>query len=539
MKFKILASILFLISVIGGISFLKKDDNYALGLSRIEYVKELIKPENLTFINPANSRVIFSPYPPSVEAAVNWIFNDNPGPSQNLFDNPWYTCSRNFYITTTGNDSTGDGSAASPWKTIKGVAEKTGRLGGDCINIAPGTYNESNITFNNGGSASTPNGYVVYRCQVMGACHIKATSPNYFLGIALGGSFIVFDGLEIDGNSDTEPHGLASACVGTGDETFGSGNSGHHVWVMNSTIHHCNMSGINLSWREYYYSVHNTLYHNSWTSGYQGSGIAYVVLTCIDNGEDSHCNDINYSPNNMDTSIPWHNLVVKNITYDNRVDEETNEVECGNHTDGNGIIMDTFFKNAVENSAESNLYPHRTLVFGNLSYNNGGRGIHIFAAPHNDVVNNTLYANSNDYCDNAYYLGDMSSIGTYDSNFVANVVHAVNTASNPSCACPTCVGGSVGGDYCGGRVAALVAGNGRGVTSHNNLHWNNIYYGASGIQLFDNDSTSYNPSNNKTLDPKLKNPGSNDFTLDTGSPALNYGYAFPDIPSTMPNAGAY
>src|SRR6266481_1001651 len=56
-----------------------------------------------------------------------------PGPSQALFNGPFYTCVRNFYVATTGND-THDGSADSPWRTIQN-ADKTSRTGGDCINV--------------------------------------------------------------------------------------------------------------------------------------------------------------------------------------------------------------------------------------------------------------------------------------------------------------------------------------------------------------------------------------------------------------------
>src|SRR5258708_27401632 len=74
---------------------------------------------------------------------VSWAQTpaEAPGPSQALFNQPFYTCVRNFYVATTGNDSN-NGSAGSPWLTIQN-ADTSSRTGGDCINVAPGTYNAS------------------------------------------------------------------------------------------------------------------------------------------------------------------------------------------------------------------------------------------------------------------------------------------------------------------------------------------------------------------------------------------------------------
>src|SRR5215831_12058583 len=115
-----------------------------------------------------------------------------PGPSLALFNQPFYTCVRNFYVATTGNDSN-DGSAGSPWRTMQ-KADTSSRTGGDCINVAPGLYPTS-LTIQNGGSAPTSTGYVVYRCQVMDACHLQA-SGSIVINIKYNGNFVVIDGFE-------------------------------------------------------------------------------------------------------------------------------------------------------------------------------------------------------------------------------------------------------------------------------------------------------------------------------------------------------
>ena len=51
----------------------------------------------------------------------------------------------NWYVSTTGNDTTGDGSSGNPWLTINYAIGQAG--GGDTINVAAGTFSET-VTVN-------------------------------------------------------------------------------------------------------------------------------------------------------------------------------------------------------------------------------------------------------------------------------------------------------------------------------------------------------------------------------------------------------
>jgi parallel beta-helix repeat protein len=454
-----------------------------------------------------------------------------PGPSADLYNKPFYTCVRNFYVSTTGNDANA-GTLASPWRTIQN-ADSTARQPGDCINVAPGTYNDT-VTIEHGGNAPTAIGYVAYRCQTLDGCHILAPGAGHLWGFANAGNYVVVDGFELDGNNALQTDGIADACIDTDDFTYGGGNSSyqagaaaHHIWVLNNIIHHCNLAGISLSGKEWYYSIHNTVYHNAWTSGFQGSGIGYVVVQCIEaGGKNCYTSGIagipasgySYVPSGNDVTFnppagydPFHNVVAWNDVYDNRI-ASYNSIGCGNHTDGNGIIMDTFqdmFTNTLD-------YPYQTLVMYNTSHGNGGRGIHVFITSNTTVANNTVYGNGTDNCIPAVALGDLSQQGGANNVWVDNIAQTVQSPANSKC------------QYCGGSNAPLATGNVGSVVDLNNTYSHNILYGGIGVQLYDNDVTYFsNTPEQVGVDPHLVNPAGSNFALQPNSTAIGYGATVP------------
>jgi parallel beta-helix repeat protein len=485
---------------------------------------------------------------------------ESPGPSQALFSQPFYTCVRNFYVSTTGNDSN-PGTTSQPWLTVQN-ADTTSRTGGDCINVAPGTY-EASVLIQHGGTGPTGTGYVVYRCQILDACHILAPGAGHLWGFAYAGNFVVVDGFELDGNNSLQTDGIADACIGTDDPTYGTGGSStqagasaHHIWVLNNIIHHCNLSGVSLAGKEWFYTIHNTVYHNSFQSGYQGSGVSYVVVQCIEAGG-TNCytsgitgvppSDYSYVPSGNDLVnsapagyAPFHNVVAWNVVYNNRINYN-NPVGCSAHTDGNGIILDTFldfFSNTLT-------YPYETLVMENISYYNGGRGIHVFVTSNATVANNTVYNNLTDGClaSVASILGDLSQQGGVSNIWENNVSLTVQNSYN--------------------NICSLVAGNGGGVTDSENTYTNNVLSinptTFPAVCLYNNDVSYFSCSNNKCgANPGFVNatpgaaaasynqppaggtwiPGNNNFAITTSSPAYNYGQTQPYLPAQASDAGA-
>jgi parallel beta-helix repeat protein len=470
--------------------------------------------------------------PVGTSATLSDGINDagrKPGPSPALFATPFYSCARNFYVSTTGNDSN-SGSETSPWLTIQN-ADTSSRQAGDCINVAPGTY-KADVVIEHGGNAPIPTGYVAYRCQTLDGCHVLAPGWGHLWGFKNGGNFVVVDGFELDGNNALQADGVADACFGSDFATYGVGNSTHHLWILNNIIHHCNLAGVDFNNKEWYYVINNTVYHNAWTSGYQGSGIGFVVVQCIEAGNPSCASGTSYAggtgvyvPSGMDLSYapPFHIVVSGNNVYDNKI-AVNNPVACGAHTDGNGIIIDTF----LDEATLAIVYPYQTLVRGNAAYANGGRGIHVFRASNVTVANNTAYGNGTDTCMNAYYLGDLSQSGGSNNVWINNVAQSVLTAANPGC-----------GKYCGNRNAPFIAGNSAGIVDTGNTYSHNVTYGGLGIQLFDKDIANFSCTNNRcNADPLLAKPGAGNFALQSGSVAISYGQLESYLPTSAVDAGA-
>ena len=450
-----------------------------------------------------------------------------PGPTAAIA--PFYRCVRNFYVSTTGRDSNA-GTQASPWLTIQ-HADSSSRMPGDCINVAAGTYN-ARVLIQHGGNAPTPTGYVVYRCTTLDKCHVLAPGGGHLWGISNSGSFSVIDGFELDGNNALLKDGIADDCVDSDGATYGTGNSAHHIWVMNNILHHCNLAGIGLNNKEWYYVLHNTVYHNAYTSGYQGSGIGLVVVQCIEKGNANCASGSTYkggtgtyTPSGMDLTYwpPFHIVISGNRVYSNMI-AASNPVPCGSHTDGNGIIMDTF----LDQTTNTIPFPYQSIVTGNISYANGGRGIHVYRTSNVTVANNTVWGNGTDRCITDYFLGDLSQAGGSNNVWMNNIARSVLTAFNPAC-----------GAYCGRRNAPLVAGNSGFNADSNNSYTRNVLYGGLGVQKFNNDATYFSCANNKCNDyPLIVGGNTGNFALDKISPAIGYALVESFLPQRLTDAGA-
>jgi serralysin len=257
------------------------------------------------------------------------------------------------------------------------------------INYAPGTYTVTGFTIlGNGGNAATASGYVVHRSTVMGGAKIQASGSPFNQIIAIQDNYIVLDGFEVDGNNNI--------AWGSGIDTgTPSGGPGHHIWVMNCTVHGCGLSGIQLNNTEYFKVLQNYCYNNSSsnTSGLFGSGISIYEPAVI----------AAYVPTEQDAWYPVPIVIEGNICWNNF----NNQSGTGN-TDGNGIIIDDW---QWTQNAPNIPYLGGGLVRGNLCYHNGSKGIQCFVSDNVTIVNNTCYDNNWDLHQIATWRGDINVQG--------------------------------------------------------------------------------------------------------------------------------
>lgn len=115
---------------------------------------------------------------------------------------PMLAWAADYYVSTTGNDSTGDGSIGNPWLTIqKGI---TDRVAGDFVYVRGGTYRELAV-FNTSGSVG--GGYITLKnyadeTPVMDGSDAAADWGGVIQ--ALGKSYLAVDGMTITGCAQGE-----------------------------------------------------------------------------------------------------------------------------------------------------------------------------------------------------------------------------------------------------------------------------------------------------------------------------------------------
>jgi Protein of unknown function (DUF1565) len=440
-----------------------------------------------------------------------------PGPSQDLFDHPFYGCIRNLYVATNGSDSN-PGTRAQPWRTIQ-RADSASRQAGDCINVMPGTYaNGAKIT--HGGNFASATGYVVYRCMRMDACKITAFDVGFSIVGMNAASYLVIDGFELAGPASAS----TQAAYGQGMKVWnGGGNNGFatdHVWILNNIIHGYGQSGIQMNDGEYYYAYHNMIYNNSLaTCDAQGSGISFVALKARANY--SATPDDSISPSQRIGVIePFHNVIAWNIVHNTNL----SDARCpGNyHSDGNGIIMDWLSNDGI---GTWGFFPYRSLIAFNVTYNNGGAGVHVFYSNNVTVANNTAYNNYLDTNNTGTYRPQIGSNRATDGNeFINNLAYAI-----PGSGVLSAISAYVGG---GGTKEGFS---------------NNIAFGVTYMYHGDFYSCSRNKCNTDPLFVNVGRASKGDmdtppvganFALQTGSPAIGYGQTRAYLSSQSVDAGA-
>ncbi|WP_068603575.1 sugar-binding protein [Paenibacillus swuensis] len=336
----------------------------------------------------------------------------------------------NYYVSPYGNDDNPGKSLNAPFRSLQKAADLSAP--GDTIYLMDGTW-----TYTGGGR--------MLSITKSGAIHPETNEPAYITykaapgahpvlfaqtgwdAIMIQANYIKIDGIEVKGNNQslTVEDGnqaynyyvdsvKSGSPVNYGDVRFTNTNTNgisidsrsavekglnpfHHIIISNNVIHDMPGAGVNALAADYVTIDNNHIYNNCWYTIYATSGIS--VLGGVD----------------IDVNTGYKSIVRNNKVHDNQTNVKWGAVQ--NYSDGNGIIID-YNKNTGKSYPA---YKGKTLVENNISYNNGGSGIHSFNSANVDIINNTLYNNNlNPYLSYAQLFASRSD----NINIFNNIVYA-------------------------------------------------------------------------------------------------------------------
>lgn len=314
-----------------------------------------------------------------------------------------------WFISPDGSDENSGKAPVFPLKTFDKVLSVI--RPGDVVNIMPGRYEAS------GGPlidlkpqhSGRDGEYITFRAYDKNDRPVfYAYGRGVWQAININASYIVIDGIEIEGNVSaisyedayanaekyySNPSGMdwaETAIYNTGGVAIGgTGKTSErpdHIIIRNCIVHDMPGGGLSAIQADYVTFEDNIIYNTCWRNMYGSSGIS--ILTPVDN----------------DDNTSTYKLVVRgNVCHNNRNEIPWVRANAFSMSDGNGIIIDV--NNAPDASGvavNEGPYKGRTLVCNNISFCNGGSGIHSFKANNVDIVNNTAYHNSEMYSDGSY-----------------------------------------------------------------------------------------------------------------------------------------
>ncbi|WP_219884663.1 right-handed parallel beta-helix repeat-containing protein [Merismopedia glauca] len=379
---------------------------------------------------------------------------------------------RTYYVSATGNDSNTGLSESTPFKTIQKAADLSNP--GDTVLIMNGVYKNGydsqvvSIT-----RSGTANAWITFKAY---PGHYPKLKHNGWHGILIkdGASYIEVNGLEIVGNNANITLDYAKNQQKNPYNPLTNGNClsidgrddghPHHIRILKNKIHGCGGGGIAVIQADYVTIDGNEVFNNSYYSVYANSGISMWQNWRFDNSQG------------------YKMFVTNNKVYGNR--QFIPWIATGTITDGNGIIIDD--SQNTQNNSKLGAYTGRTLVANNITFRNGGTGIHTYASDRVDIINNTAYLNNRSPEINQ---GQIIANSSSDVRIFNNILYAIP----------------------GKRI---------------NSNWNNtkviydynIYANSSAIDV--------KGPHDIVADPKLIDPSIFDFRLQGISPAIDNGYTW-------------
>jgi parallel beta-helix repeat protein len=398
-----------------------------------------------------------------------------------------------YYVSSqTGNDHNTGKTTSAPFKTINGITQSGHLAAGDTVVVMPGTYYET-VTLH---TAGTPGAYTTLMAQA-GAARPVIIGEATEAGSAEGDGAINIlspytrvvgfnvmwqgptgDAITVWGATAKDSKGVVRPSV-------------HHIDIENNITHDSGCGGIDVINADYVTVIGNMAYNNGNTAPNQCSGISLYQLTDYDGG------------------TGFRNVVSGNVSFNNV--DLTPVPGTKYTTDGNGIIID----DSRHTQSDGAAYHGATLVYGNVVYGNGARGICIYASDNVTVANNTAFENQVSSTVQGPHA-EISSGGSGKNTFVNNIAMSKGTA-NPAFADDASTNDSWDYNLTAGGGNALTTPVGLAIGTHNVAGANPDFVAAS--------LTSATAS----------------FRLASNSPAIKIGlavnYGVADVAGQVPTAG--
>lgn len=403
-----------------------------------------------------------------------------------------------YHVSGSGNDKNSGLSTSSAFRTIQRAANLTNP--GDTVLIMNGVYknaypNGSIVDITRSGRAGA---WITYKAYPGHKPKLQLNGWNAIL-LANKISYIEINGLEVEGNNKNITLAYALSQRSNQSNPLTNGNCitvnglknlngrPHHINIVGNKVHDCGGSGISIMESDYVKVDNNEVYNNAWYGVYGGSGISLLSNWNSDNSQNYKMFVTNNKVHHNQMFIPW--------------------IKTGKIQDGNGIIVDRS-RNSQKGSKLS-AYRGRVLVANNISYKNGGSGIHTFQSDHVDIVHNTAYLNNQTPELN---YGQIMTNDSADVKILNNIFYSER-------------GKPTNANW-----------NSNNITFNYNHNANSTFIRVSG-------------PNDTSGDPLFVNPSAGDFRLKSNSPAINNGIRFnsvttdilggPRVKGSAPDKGAY
>lgn len=286
-----------------------------------------------------------------------------------------------YYVSGAGFDANNGLSPEKAFRNIQRAADVT--RPGDTVYVMNGVYKRDEPTCNivNITRSGKPGAWITYQAFPGHKPELKSRNLNAIM--IEGASYIVIDGLSMNGGGDgiNLEYALSQKDNFKNPETSGSGieiaekgsQKPHHITISRCVIYNFCGGGVRARHADYVTIEDNTVRENTFYSPYGSSGIS------------------NYQNCDSDENNTGYKMIIRrNIIHHNL--NMIPPLAVKNTVGGNGIIIEDL-RNS-QNNPSRDTYKGRTLIENNVIYCNGGRGVYVLNSDCVDILNNTVYQNS-------------------------------------------------------------------------------------------------------------------------------------------------